>query len=142
WEINEKNEVAWNEHAVAERTLNLLYFQENSSIKIKDKKFNRIISAHLEYLYDSKNYKSNNHGLMMDRTLLIGSYYSDNSHFRERAIDIFYIFIYRNFSTAGIYLENSPEYHSFTLKLIHEFTITLQALNIKVDKDINEIIKK
>src|SRR5699024_11041423 len=50
WEINEKNEVAWNEHAVAERTLNLLYFQENSSIKIKDKKFNRIISAHLEYL--------------------------------------------------------------------------------------------
>src|SRR5699024_9056332 len=114
---NQENLVAWNEHAVAERIINIIYFQENSTKKMKSKKYNLILQKHLEFLYSSKNYKKNNHGLMMDRSLLIGSYYIRNDLYKERAIDRFNIFIYRDFSTSGIHLENSPEYHTLALKI-------------------------
>src|SRR5699024_10500055 len=43
WDKYQNDEFAWNEHAVAERTLNLLYFQENSSKKLRQRKFNFIL---------------------------------------------------------------------------------------------------
>lgn len=142
WESNQDNENAWNEHAVAERTLNIIYFQENTSKKIKNKKYNLILQKHLEYLYTTENYKKNNHGLMMDRSLLIGSHYTDSDLFRERAIDRFYIFIYRDFSTSGIHLENSPEYHSLALKIAQEFISVLQKMNLDIDSHIKNIVNK
>lgn len=142
WEDNQDNDIAWNEHAVAERTLNIIYFQENSSKKLKFKKYNLILQKHLEYLYATENYKKNNHGLMMDRSLLIGSYYTKNELFRERAIDRFYIFVYRDFSTSGIHLENSPEYHSLAVKIAKEFIHVLGFMNIIVDSHVKTIVNK
>lgn len=142
WEKNQNNEIAWNEHAVAERTLNLIYFQENSSKKIKFKKYEKILRMHLEFLFNSKNYKNNNHGLMMDRSLLVGSYYSNNFTYRERAIDRFNVFVYRDFSRAGIHLENSPEYHTLALKLVLEFTLVLEKMGIEINNDLKNIIRK
>lgn len=142
WEDNQENMSAWNEHAVAERTLNLIYFQENSSKKIKSTKYEKILRMHLEFLFNSKNYKNNNHGLMMDRSLLIGSYYSKNFTYRERAIDRFNVFLYRDFSRAGIHLENSPEYHTLALKLVLEFTLVLEKIGIEINNDIKNIIRK
>lgn len=142
WENNQDNTMAWNEHAVAERTLNIIYFQENSSKKIRNKKYNLILEKHLEYLYSSENYKKNNHGLMMDRSLLIGCYYTSNKLFRERAIDRFYTFIYRDFSTSGIHLENSPEYHSLALKIAQEFILILNKMDIVIDNHLKTIVNK
>lgn len=142
WEKNQNNEIAWNEHAVAERTLNLIYFQENSSKKINFKKYEKILRMHLEFLFNSKNYKNNNHGLMMDRSLLVGSYYSNNFTYRERAIDRFNVFVYRDFSRAGIHLENSPEYHTLALKLVLEFTLVLEKMGVEINNDLKNIIRK
>lgn len=142
WDENQENVHTWKEHAVAERILNIIYFQENSSIKLKTKKYNLILETHLEYLYSSNNYKKNNHGLMMDRSLLIGSYYNGNHSYRERAIDRFYIFIYRDFSTNGIHLENSPEYHSLALKIVQEFQLVFKKMSLKIDIDVKNIINK
>lgn len=142
WEDNQENMLAWNEHAVAERTLNLIYFQKNSTNEINQEKFHTILMRHLEFLSNSRNYKNNNHGLMMDRSLLIGSDYINNITYREQAINRFTIFIYRDFSKEGIHLENSPEYHSLALKISLEFIYILKEMNIELSKDIMNIIKK
>src|SRR5699024_169343 len=67
---------AWKEHPVSSRLNYLIDFQNLSErYKLSDKLFNRMIVEHCEFLFNERNYKFNNHGLMMDYSLLNASSY-------------------------------------------------------------------
>lgn len=142
WFNNKNNSLAWNEHAVAERVINIIYFQENSDKKIQKEIYEELLISHLNYLFDSNNYKENNHGLMMDRSLLVGGYYINNEIFQERAVDRFKNFIYKDFSNYGVHLENSPEYHSLALKIANEIIDIMKLIGIRISQEMKLRLKK
>src|SRR5699024_2263045 len=110
-------EHSWNEHAVSYRLNNLILFQESApnSYKIQNEKFDSLIKMHCEYLADEKNYKPNNHGILMDESLFNASFYIKdkilNELYRNLALSRVKLALYRDFSRKGLHSENSPEYH-------------------------------
>lgn len=145
WSANENNSNAWNEHSVAERVLNFIYYFETTEVEYDYNLYNEILDKHLNYLLDNNNYKLNNHGLMMDRSLLILAYYHPDEEMRKEAESIaisrFNQFIKRDFSSQGIHLENSPEYHQLSLNIISQVQEVLNQLDIKLSYETLEIIK-
>lgn len=145
WLENKENINAWTEHAVSERILNFLYYFDTTTIEYDQNLYNDILEKHLYYLLDDNNYKLNNHGLMMDRSLLVLAYYISNNEQKKQAESIailrFKQFILRDFSKQGIHLENSPEYHQLSLNIISQIQEVLNYFDVKLPRDILEIIK-
>src|SRR5699024_9201898 len=90
-------EHSWNEHAVSYRLNNLILFQESApnSYKIQNEKFDSLIKMHCEYLADEKNYKPNNHGILMDESLFNASFYIKDKILNE---------LYRNLALSRVKL--------------------------------------
>jgi len=115
---NHENMFVWYDHAVANRTQTLIYYyliakehfhQENDD-------FIKLIERHGEYLLDDQNYRKNNHGMMMDKALIMLGMVFDIDEAKgyvqkglQRLRDSFH----HSFSNKGVHLENSPEYHAF-----------------------------
>lgn len=141
--IKKKN--IWVDQSASYRLINLLYFY-SVAFKydmIDNKIINDFIIEHLEYLYDYP-YTKDNHGIMIDRTLLICSFslknksdyykYYNKSYYRLREA------FYRDFSKKGIHLENSTDYHNFTKKLFIETNNFLHNYNLSLGEDIEYFI--
>lgn len=136
----------WNEHAVSTRIKNIIYFQESEhSYKINKRKYLNIIEEHCEFLNNEENYKKNNHGLMMDIALIFScSVLSDEKQkqtYLEKALYRVRFAFYRDFSWKGVHLENSPEYHKLLLRLFEKLKEALNRHDLKVDRDIDLIVK-
>src|SRR5699024_7491796 len=143
----ENTNLAWNEHAVSYRILNIIYFQENAgNSKLPQKIFNKIIDSHIEYLNDDTNYKDNNHGIMMDNSLLVSSHYCRSIHIKNLIIyKVYYslnLSISRDFSYNGLHLENSPEYHRLVLTLLNRSKIILEELGRPFTNEVVQILEK
>jgi len=141
----ENTNLSWNEHAVSYRILNIIYFQENAgNSKLPQKIFNKIIDSHINYLNDDTNYKDNNHGIMMDNSLLVSSYYCRSNHIKNLIISkVYYRLNYsirRDFSYQGLHLENSPEYHRLVLTLLNRSRIILEELGRPFTNEIIQIL--
>lgn len=140
-----KKGYVWKEHPVSTRINNIVEFQEaTSDIKIPEDVFSRILKTHCDYLYDEKNYKSNNHGLMMDYALLNASRFITNKKEKNMYIDkaiyrVKYLLL-RDFSRRGVHLENSPEYHRLVLNLIKKIETVLKKNKRNLGKDETELI--
>lgn len=139
------NNLAWNEHAVSYRVLNIIYFQENAGKnKLPNKIFKDIIDKHVKFLNDDKNYRENNHGIMMDNSLLIISNYLTDIAVKNLIIEKVYYrltsCVYRDFSYKGLHLENSPEYHILVVNLLKKSKLILEDLGRPFSKNINEIL--
>lgn len=135
---NDEKNYAWAEHPVASRIINIIYFQEHTrSYKLNKKIFNQIIIDHCEFLNNEKNYKMNNHGLMMDNALLRASDYIGDAQLRkvyeEKALYRIRLSLYRDFSRKGLHLENSPEYHRMVIIIYRKIMNTLKEKGIKLD---------
>lgn len=144
FDLNTSN-LAWNEHAASYRINNIIYFQEYSAnIKLSSRIFKALITKHVDFLNDDKNYRDNNHGIMMDNSLLVASYYLEDEEKKELIISkIFYRLSYsikRDFSYKGLHLENSPEYHRLVLTLLNRSKRILQELNKPFPKEIIDIL--
>lgn len=113
----EKVNYAWYDHTVSSRLQNLLYFQANAPTKyrIKKKFFSKVFEKHLEYLRKYKNYTENNHGIMMDRALVIGSLFLEDEEVKNEYLMLaknrIEKAILRDYSYKNVHLENSPDYH-------------------------------
>lgn len=144
---NSNNEIIWAEHAVANRLITLLYFlslsQESSN---NYNSLINVIDSHLKFLANPIYYKENNHGLMMDKALLVTSIFLKDEYKRNFYIDIaknrVEKLILRDFSYKGVHLENSPEYHILVMKLLNNIINLFHKLDVKMNYRINYILKK
>ena len=113
----------WYDHPTANRTqviIEYLYHAKKSDKQIDDRLFKAVLLKHGEILSDDVKYNNNNHGLMMDKALMVlGNVLEDEFLFNKgyyRAIDTFWY----SFSPNGVHLENSPDYHTMVVRMYDE----------------------
>src|SRR5699024_245787 len=145
-EISDNGNI-WAEQAVANRLITLMYFLFFiNKTSINYNRLLHIIERHLNFLSNPINYKENNHGLMMDRALLLTSIFLKNNNQKTFYLDVaknrIEKLILRDFSYQGVHLENSPEYHILVLKLIKQVINLFKILEYKLDYGIIDILKK
>lgn len=136
---------AWKEHPVSSRLNYLIDFQNVSEkYKIPDKIFNQLLVEHCEFLYTEKHYRFNNHGLMMDYSLLNASAYIIDKEKKTKYIDkALYRIRYalrRDFTRRGVHLENSPEYHRMVLTFFRKIEWKLKELRTPLGKQEKAIL--
>ena len=113
----------WADHPAAARVLNIVFFYATARdvIEIDESLIYDILTKHANFLYQNKNYTRNNHGIMMDRSLILLSLILENSNeskdWRERALVRIKDAFNRDFSQKGTHLENSPTYHRLVMNL-------------------------
>lgn len=122
-----KSKYLWHEYSTLSRLKYTLFFinsYKNNSIRSTD--LTNLLKQHLNFLMDDKNYKKNNHGIMIDNALIssVAGLPEELKHIKaeieEKVIERSQNAIKRDFSTRGIHLENSPDYHRLTVKwLLH-----------------------
>lgn len=146
---SEKNiEYSWNEHSVSYRLNNLILFQETvtKNFKLQDEKFDFMLQKHCEFLADEKNYKPNNHGILMDESLFKASFYvrdrTLNELYRNIALNRVKLALYRDFSRKGLHSENSPEYHRMMIIVLSRLNELMKDKNFSLTNDLNHKIKK
>lgn len=123
--------MVWYDHPTANRTqviIEFLYMAKKAGKDIDEKLFKAVLMKHGEVLSNDAKYNNNNHGLMMDKALMVlGNVLEDAMLFNKgyyRAIDTFWY----SFSYSGIHVENSPDYHMMVLRMYEEIE---QYLNSK-----------
>src|SRR5699024_4677116 len=89
--------MVWYDHPTAYRTqviIEYLYHAKNLDKQIDDRLFKAVLLKHGEILSDDAKYNNNNHGLMMDKALMVlGNVLEDKLLFNKgyyRAIDTFW----------------------------------------------------
>lgn len=137
---------AWKEHPVSSRINNIIAFQNVSTkYKLAQKVFEKLIIEHCNYLSNERNYKFNNHGLMMDNALINAAHHLQNDEkknmYIEKAVYRIRYAIQRDFSRNGVHLENSPEYHRMVLAIFRNIEKKLNELKIPLGKQETEILK-
>lgn len=139
------NNHAWKEHPVSSRLNYILEFQKTSkNFKLPESLFEELVISHCDFLYNERNYRFNNHGLMMDYALLNAAsfikerdrktMYVDKSLYRIRYA------LRRDFSRKGVHLENSPEYHRMVLVIFRKIERKLKELKTPLGKQETEIL--
>src|SRR5699024_2078201 len=119
---NKGSNMVWYDHPTAQRIqVIIFYLYLAKDIHEVDKAmYTSILKYHSKFLADSTNYRRNNHGLMMDRSLMIlGNILKEESIFNigyYRSIDTFW----HSYSYTGMHLENSPEYHNMVTNMYIE----------------------
>lgn len=142
------SEHSWNEHAVSYRLSNLILYQDTVSeeFKLDRDLFNKLIIKHCEFLADDKNYKPNNHGILMDESLFKASFYINDIVLRKLyksiSLNRVKLALYRDFSRKGLHSENSPEYHRMMLIVLNRFNELLKEKNESLTNDLNHKLKK
>lgn len=138
-------EMTWYDHPTANRTqviIELMYYLNSVNNSIDLTTYYHQLEIHCEYLIDDTNYRSNNHGLMMDRSLICAGKVLGNSLFylkgKSRAQQTFWL----SYSHNGVHLENSPEYHLMVTKMYKEIENYLNRSNDSLGIEINKMIKK
>lgn len=118
---NEK--MIWYDHPTGNRAqviIHFLYLAKQNDVSVDEDLFKAVLSKHGEVLMDDASYKNNNHGLMMDKALMVlGNVLSNELFFKTgyyRSIDTFWY----SFSSKGTHLENSPDYHNMVVKMYTE----------------------
>ncbi|QQD85659.1 heparinase II/III family protein [Jeotgalicoccus sp. ATCC 8456] len=137
---------SWKEHPVSSRISNIIEFQEKAGdYKLDNDLFEKIVIDHCEFLYEERNYKFNNHGLMMDYGLLnackhitdkrLKRFYADKAIYRVRYA------LLRDFTRKGVHLENSPEYHRLVISIFRKLERVIKELKISIGKEETELLK-
>ena len=119
---NDGSNMVWYDHPTAQRIQVIIFYLYLAQNKhdIDEKLFINVLKYHSRFLADSTNYRRNNHGLMMDRSLMILGNILENSEIFNigyyRSIDTFW----HSYSYTGLHLENSPEYHNMVTNMYIE----------------------
>ena len=127
----------WYDHTTANRTqalIHYLYLADELNRDIDEEKWISLLKKHSEIMSNDEIYKFNNHGLMMDRSLMILGYILDDKSSitkgKSRAVNTFWY----SFSSQGIHLENSPQYHTMVVRMYNE----IEAYLNKKDDSLGE----
>lgn len=138
------NKMVWYDHTTANRTqvlIHFIYISEQIGDDIDYKLFKTTLEKHADILMNDTIHNLNNHGLMMDRSLMIlGNVLNDAKYKQKglfRAVNTFWF----SFSHNGIHLENSPQYHNMVLRMYEEIEAYLNTRNETLGKPIIEYMK-
>lgn len=122
-ELDTEIPMKWYDHTTANRTqalIQYLYLAQEMGRKVNTSKYVNLLRKHVEVMGDDSKYKTNNHGLMMDRSLVVLGYVLDDQQIvnkgKNRAINTFWY----SFSSQAIHLENSPHYHLMVVRMYNE----------------------
>lgn len=146
--LNQKENYAWYDHTVSSRIQNLLYYQSNAPdrYKIKKKKFEKTIEKHLDFLVKFKNYTENNHGIMMDRALIISALFLEDKELRDEYIMLaknrIEKAILRDYSYQSVHLENSPDYHRMVTNWLNKVSKLLDDIKMTLSSKYKNILKE
>lgn len=131
--------MVWYDHPAANRTqvlIHFIYLAKKANLEIDHKLFRSILNKHGEVLGNDDIYINNNHGLMMDKSLMIlGNVLKEERFFLKgyyRSIDTFWY----SFSSQGTHLENSPEYHNMVVRMYLELQNYLKNNNQTYNENI------
>lgn len=147
-DILKENNLAWNEHAVSYRIINLIFFQSayKNTSKFEEEEFQNLLLKHADFLFEDENYKENNHGIMMDNALLCTSFFINDTKkkkmYQEKSISRLYKTINRDFSEKGVHLENSPEYHKLVRILFQRTEYLLDSIDIIIPTPLKDKLEK
>lgn len=147
YEQNKDNILNWNEHSTSNRVLYISLILEQDIDVIMKTQLNNILNEHLKFLSIPEYYKENNHGLMMDKALFVGAMVLEDSLKKELYVNTallrFKNFLYRDFTSKGVHVENSPEYHLLAINVMKNMESILQYFNYKqYSRQIKDILSK
>ncbi|MDU2460612.1 MULTISPECIES: heparinase II/III family protein [Clostridium] len=142
-----KNDMIWYDHTVASRSQNILYFYgiAKDELELDTESIESMIMKHVEFLYDDNNYSNNNHGIMMDKALIVFSKTiesDDVDKWSVKAISRLKETFYNSFTLQGVHLENSIYYHNFVYKLYIKIEEFLNEYELTLGKEILERFNK
>ena len=142
------NKYKWVDHSVSNRVLNIIYLYTvgHDVINLDEGKIIPLLIKHGEFLEDDNNYTPNNHGIMVDRSLIYLSAFLKNYKYsqnwfekaRYRIINA----LYRDFSSKGVHLENSPAYHTMTRRIYRDIEKSLEPLNMTLGPEVHQMLEK
>lgn len=133
------NKSVWNDHAVANRSLNLMHclfvfpddWELNELVK-------EMLYYHALWLNLDKNYTSGNHAIMMDRALFqISSFFEfeESEAFRNNALIRLNKIFEVEITKEGVCTENSSGYHTYVLDLLINAINLIDSFNFDVNQN-------
>ena len=136
-----ENMFVWYDHATADRAQTLAYYYlvAKSHLTLESGKFVKIIEKHADFLMDDNNYRVNNHGMMMDRALVMLGMIFDGSKakgYTRKGVARLRDNFHHNFSYQGVHLENSPEYHVYVQEMFISVQDYLKKNKLSLGNDI------
>lgn len=141
---NTQNKYKWVDHSVANRVMNIIYLYiiGHDVITLEEEIIVPILIKHGEFLDNDKNYRPNNHGIMVDRSLIylstfLKKYKESDRWFQKAKLRVTNA-VYRDFSSKGVHLENSPSYHTMTRRMFNELERYLKSINLTLGKEVRQ----
>ena len=141
-----KRRYVWVDHSASFRIFNILYFYlyAKDKIQVDDNLIVDIFNEHLDFL-DNYAYMKDNHGIMLDRSLLVLSFFIIDNDKRLKIFNKSYYRLreafFRDFSKRGVHLENSTDYHSMTKNLFIEINTFLKDFSLSLGEEIDYFIE-
>ncbi len=136
----------WNDHATANRVLNLLHayftFSKDTELRILIKD---ILYHHGLWLSNQKNYTQGNHAVMIDRALFQLSKlfsYKESSQWEELSIARLKMIFNKEVTSEGVCTENSSGYHFYVLDLLLDSVNLFKTYNVEYPKDWDNMVAK
>lgn len=120
-----ESEMLFNDHAQAERILNIIYFWEvavSAGVEFNTDAAVELVSDAVEKLSGVTYYQKNhNHGIIVDKACLVGLYFLNRSNFASSVNQITMRLkqqVEYAFGPDGVHKENSIDYHYIVLDLL------------------------
>ena len=144
WDKNKETSsgYVWDEHAVANRVLNLTHFYFSAIDVLSNsnkKKIEKIIEIQGRWLYDDKNYKKGNHAIMQDRALmqlsLVFDFNDSKKWFNKSYTRIIEMFK-SEITEEGVCVENSPFYHTYVMNLFKDLINIHHTYELPIDESL------
>ena len=147
---NPKNppEKMWYDHPAACRTITIIFFYTlaNKTLTLDEGVIYDCLVKHAQFLSQDEIYRPNNHGIMMDRALLLASIvlasHNDAKIWQSKALTRLKEAFNRDFSFKGTHLENSPDYHIIVMKLFKSTERFLKKYDLSLGKEFRNRLKK
>lgn len=145
------SEWAWKGHAVANRTMNIVYFLSKYEYLInKNRKFiyriYELLDKQAKFLMDDNNYEDFNHGLFQDQALIeiavLFPFFEESEKWKEKALKRILMRINKDFSEEGVHKEHSPDYHVIVMRLFIEIKAFLDYYNIEYSDELYNKFEK
>lgn len=142
---SEKTKMTWYDHPTANRTqviIELIYYLNKLDSTVDLSRYFSQLETHCDYLQSDLNYRANNHGIMMDRALIMTGLVLGNEVFYLKGKSRIQQTFWLSFSHNGVHLENSPEYHLMVIKMFVEIEKYLNKNDDTLGIEINNMIKQ
>ena len=147
-----KNAFLWYDHTVANRTVTLIYLyqlcvRQNVLPEPQKRQIIQLLHEHAVYLADPKNYSQNNHGVMMDKSLLLcalflrGSYPGETQAWFNLAMKRITNAFTRDFTPGMVHVENSPAYHLYVTEHFRQMVALMQFFKVEPPSGIAEKVQ-